>query len=178
MDALAHGVNHILSGQEPLLTDQQATEALDKQQQIEMEKATQETEERKAKGAAFRKKNAEKEGVVETASGLQYEVITAGDASGIPPTMNDTVVVHYQGTLIDGTVFDSSYQRNEPATFPLGGIVDGWKEALQLMRAGDKWNVVLPPELAYGDRGAGGLIGPHETLIFEIELIEVKQSQN
>ncbi len=90
----------------------------------------------------------------------------------------DTVVVHYEGTLIDGTVFDSSYERGSPATFSLSGIVEGWREALQLMRAGDKWTVVLPPELAYGERGAGELIAPHSTLIFIIELLEVKTSQN
>lgn len=91
------------------------------------------------------------------------------------PGPDDTVVVHYRGTLIDGTEFDSSHSRGVPATFPLSGIIPGWKEILQLMRPGDKWNVVIPPELAYGERGAGANIGPNETLIFEIELLEVKK---
>ena len=104
---------------------------------------------------------------------LLYKVINQGDGDSSPDE-SSTVVVHYQGTLIDGRVFDSSYQRGEPASFPLTGIIPGWKEILQLMKVGDKWEVVIPPELAYGERGAGASIGPNETLVFEIELLEIK----
>jgi len=109
--------------------------------------------------------------VVETDSGLQYRVITAG--SGRKPTVDDTVVVHYHGTFVDGNVFDSSYDRGEPATFTVGGIIKGWQEVLPLMSEGGKWNVVIPADLAYGANGAGR-IGPNETLVFDIELIEIK----
>lgn len=123
-------------------------------------------------GEAYLEENAAREGVVTTDSGMQYEVLEAG--SGKQPAASDTVVVHYRGTLLDGTEFDSSHDRGEPATFALEGIIPGWQEALQLMQEGAKWRVVLPSDLAYGPRGAGGRIGPNETLIFEIELIEVK----
>ena len=178
LDALRKGITTILDGDTPLISNEEGDAAIQKQQEIEMAAVAEETEARKERGAKFRADNKAKSGVVETESGLQYRVIAKGDESGSNPSLNDTVVVHYQGTLIDGTVFDSSYSRGEPATFPLGGIVEGWKEALQLMKVGDKWNVVLPPELAYGERGAGSLIGPNETLVFEIELIEIKKSPN
>ena len=119
-----------------------------------------------------------KEGVVVTESGLQYEIIQSGDPAGDMPTVADTVIVHYQGSLLDGTVFDSSITRGEPATFSLQSIIPGWIEVLQLMRPGDKWSIVLAPELAYGERGAGQLIGPNEVLMFDIELIEIKKSAN
>lgn len=123
-------------------------------------------------GEAFRAENAERDGVIVTESGLQYEVIESGD--GDSPTLNDLVVAHYHGTLVDGTVFDSSVERGEPATFPLGQVIEGWQEALQLMSEGDKWRIVLPPELAYGEQGAGQQIGPNATLVFEVELVEVR----
>jgi FKBP-type peptidyl-prolyl cis-trans isomerase len=122
---------------------------------------------------AFLAKNAKKDGVKETASGLQYEVITEGPADGATPTAQNTVKVHYAGTLINGTEFDSSYARGEPIEFPLGGVIPGWIEGLQLMSAGDKYRLVIPPALAYGAKGAGP-IGPNEALIFEVELIDVK----
>lgn len=112
------------------------------------------------------------EGVVTLPSGLQYEVLAEG--SGATPGATDTVVVHYHGTLVDGTVFDSSVERGEPASFPVNGVIGGWTEALQLMQEGDKWLLTIPPELAYGERGAGEQIGPNATLIFEVELIEVR----
>jgi FKBP-type peptidyl-prolyl cis-trans isomerase FklB len=110
--------------------------------------------------------------VVALPSGLQYKVITAGQ--GKQPKSTDTVVAHYRGTLINGTEFDSSYQRNEPATFPVGGVIKGWQEALLLMKEGAKWQIFIPADLAYGPRGAGASIGPNEVLIFDIELLSVK----
>lgn len=123
-------------------------------------------------GTAFQAENAQREGVVTLPSGLQYEVLVEGD--GASPAATDSVVTHYHGTLIDGTVFDSSVERDQPATFPVNGVIAGWTEALQLMQVGDKWRLVIPPELAYGDRGAGAKIGPGATLVFEVELLEVK----
>lgn len=120
---------------------------------------------------AFLAENAAKDGVTTTESGLQYSVITAGD--GAQPTSNDTVTVHYTGTLPDGTKFDSSVDRGEPATFPLSGVIAGWTEGVQLMNVGSKFQFVVPANLAYGDRGAGQLIGPGATLVFEVELIAI-----
>lgn len=123
-------------------------------------------------GKKFLAANSEKDGVTTLASGLQYEVITEG--SGEKPTISSTVTTHYHGTTIDGTVFDSSVQRGTPASFPVNGVIAGWTEALQLMPVGSKWRLFVPSDLAYGERGAGGAIGPHATLIFEVELLEVK----
>ena len=122
-------------------------------------------------GNAFLETNKAREGVTVTESGLQYEVLTEG--TGTKPTASDKVRVHYHGTLIDGTVFDSSVDRGEPATFGVGQVIKGWTEALQLMPVGSKWKLVIPSALAYGERGAGGDIGPNETLIFEVELLEI-----
>jgi FKBP-type peptidyl-prolyl cis-trans isomerase FklB len=122
-----------------------------------------------AAAKAFLAENGKKQGVVTTASGLEYEVLVAG--TGPKPGPTDTVTTHYTGTLIDGTVFDSSVERGTPATFPVNGVIPGWAEALQLMPVGSKWRIVVPPELAYKERGAGNRIGPNEALIFEIELI-------
>jgi FKBP-type peptidyl-prolyl cis-trans isomerase FklB len=126
----------------------------------------------KAEGEAFLAANATKEGVVTLPSGLQYKVITPG--SGASPKASDTVTVHYRGRLIDGTEFDSSYKRNEPTSFPVGGVIPGWTEALQLMKVGAKWELYIPAKIAYGDRGAGGVIPPGATLIFEVELLSIK----
>lgn len=126
----------------------------------------------KEKGAAFLAENGKKDGVKTLPSGLQYSVLKEG--TGKQPAKSDTVVVHYKGTLIDGREFDSSYKRNEPAQFPVGGVIKGWTEALQLMKEGSKWMLYIPSHLAYGPRGAGGLIGADETLIFEVELLQVK----
>ena len=120
--------------------------------------------------------NAERDGVTVTDSGMQYEVLASGEEGAASPTLNDTVEVHYHGTLPDGTVFDSSVERDQPATFGLQQIIPGWQEALPMMKEGDKWKIVLPPSLAYGEQGAGGDIGPNQVLIFEIELLDVKGS--
>jgi FKBP-type peptidyl-prolyl cis-trans isomerase FklB len=122
-------------------------------------------------GNAFLAENAAKEGVTTTESGLQYEVINSG--SGAKPTAADQVTVHYHGMLTDGTVFDSSVDRGEPAQFGVTQVIPGWVEALQLMSVGDKWRLTIPSNLAYGDRGAGGLIGPNATLVFEVELLGI-----
>lgn len=125
-------------------------------------------------GKAYRAQNGERPEVTTTASGLQYEVLAEGN--GARPNARDRVTVHYQGTLVDGTEFDSSYRRGQPAAFPLDGVISGWTEALQLMKVGSKYRIVLPPELAYGDRGAPPVIGPGATLIFEVELLNVTPS--
>jgi FKBP-type peptidyl-prolyl cis-trans isomerase FklB len=125
----------------------------------------------KEKGEAFLAANAKKSGVKVTPSGLQYEIIK--DAQGEKPTLESTVKVHYHGTTIDGEVFDSSVERGEPATFPLNGVIKGWTEGLQLMSVGSKYKFYIPAELAYGNRQAGGKIGPNSTLIFEVELLEI-----
>jgi len=130
------------------------------------------SEKNKADGEKFLAENAKKAGVKVLPSGLQYKVITTG--TGKSPKATDTVTTQYKGTLIDGTEFDSSYKRGEPATFPVSGVIPGWTEALQLMKEGAKWQLFLPPNLAYGERGAGRDIGPNSTLIFEVELISVK----
>jgi FKBP-type peptidyl-prolyl cis-trans isomerase FklB len=122
-------------------------------------------------GKKFLAENSKKENVVTLESGLQYEVIKTGE--GAKPTLNDQVTTHYHGTLIDGTVFDSSVERGEPASFPVSGVIKGWTEALQLMNVGSKWRLFVPYDLAYGERGAGPQIGPFTTLIFEVELISI-----
>lgn len=122
-------------------------------------------------GVLFLAENLTKEGIIELPSGLQYEVLTEGD--GAIPTATDQVKCHYHGTLIDGTVFDSSVERSQPAVFPVNGVIQGWVEALQLMSVGSKWKLYIPSELAYGTQGAGGTIGPNTTLVFEVELLEI-----
>lgn len=123
------------------------------------------------KGEAFLAENAKRDGVMVTESGLQYEVLTEGD--GPKPTAENTVKVHYHGTTIDGEVFDSSVDRGEPAQFPLNGVIPGWTEGVQLMSVGSKYKLYVPADLAYGERGAGGMIGPNSTLVFEVELLEI-----
>lgn len=124
------------------------------------------------RGQQFLQENAKRDGVKTTASGLQYEVITEG--KGKSPKATDEVLVHYRGTLLDGTEFDSSYKRNEPISFPLNQVIKGWTEGVQLMKEGAKYRFFIPSNLAYGSRGAGGAIGPDETLVFEVELLKVQ----
>jgi FKBP-type peptidyl-prolyl cis-trans isomerase len=124
------------------------------------------------KGQQFLKENATKEGVKTTPSGLQYKIVKEG--TGKSPAATDTVLVHYRGTLLDGTEFDSSYKRNEPISFPLNRVIKGWTEGLQLLKEGGKAILYIPSKLAYGENGAGGIIGPNETLIFEVELLKVQ----
>lgn len=132
----------------------------------------QQAEENLSQGEAFLAENGKREEVVSLPSGLQYEVIH--DGNGETPGNTDTVVTHYRGTLIDGKEFDSSHRRGEPARFPVNRVISGWTEALQLMKVGSKWKLFIPSDLAYGERGAGKVIGPNATLIFEIELLEIQ----
>ena len=136
-------------------------------------KSKQELTAKKAQGegAAFLAENAKREGVISLESGLQYEILTEGN--GQIPTINDKITAHYHGTLIDGTVFDSSVDRGEPASFSVNGVIAGWTEALQIMPVGSKWKLYVPSDLAYGERGAGQIIGPYSTLIFEVELLSI-----
>jgi FKBP-type peptidyl-prolyl cis-trans isomerase FklB len=173
---IAQGLRDVLTGGTLLLGEAEvraAVMAFQKElmaKQQEAQKAV--SAKAKAEGEAFLAANATKDGVVTLPSGLQYKVITPG--SGASPKASDTVSVHYRGRLIDGTEFDSSYKRNEPTSFPVGGVIPGWTEALQLMKVGAKWELYVPAKLAYGDRGAGGLIPPGATLVFEVELLSIK----
>ena len=175
-DALAQGLKDAISGNKLLMTEQEIKESLSSLQKEMMEKQAERTkqlsEKNKKEGDAFLAENRKKEGVKTLPSGLQYKVITEG--TGKTPKAEDTVITNYRGTLIDGTEFDSSYKRGQPATFPVKGVIPGWTEALQLMKEGSKWELFIPASLAYGERGAGNVIGPYATLIFEIELISVK----
>jgi FKBP-type peptidyl-prolyl cis-trans isomerase len=170
------GMKDGFAGGKTLLTDEQAQAVLtEMQKQVheqQQAKAQQASEGNKKEGDAFLAANKGKTGVVTLASGLQYKILTEG--TGPKPTTSDSVVCNYRGTLIDGKEFDSSYKRGQPATFPVTGVIKGWTEALQLMPVGSKWQLFIPPDLAYGDRGAGGDIGPGATLVFEIELLSIE----
>ncbi len=181
--ALIAGLEDSLTGAEPRLSEEEAQAvittlieerqavAAEQQEKAEAERA-EAAEKNREEGEAFLSANKDKEGVVTTESGLQYRIIEEG--SGEKPTAEDTVRVHYRGTLIDGTEFDSSYARGEPAEFQVNRVIAGWTEALQLMSEGAKWELYIPSELAYGSRGAGSDIGPDAVLIFEVELLKAK----
>lgn len=176
-DIFVKAMKDIMSGGRMLMTDDDARSTIatwqkDMRQKQQAQRAAT-ADKNKADGEAFLEKNKNAEGVVALPSGLQYKILRAGD--GRKPSLEDTVVCHYRGTLIDGTEFDSSFKRNEPATFPLKGVIKGWTEALQLMPVGSKWQLFIPPALAYGERGAGAAIGPNATLIFEVELLSIKE---
>jgi FKBP-type peptidyl-prolyl cis-trans isomerase len=166
---LLEGMKTQTEGKETLMTLEEAGAALSESQQKMSEAKFGDT---KAKGTVYLAANGRKEGVTTTDSGLQYTVMTEGD--GAKPNATDTVTVHYRGTLLDGTEFDSSYSRNQPASFGLNQVIPGWTEGVQLMSVGSKYKFVVPYGLAYGERGAGQSIGPYETLIFEVELLEIK----
>ena len=175
VDLLAKGVKDAVAGGETLLSPEEVRETLISLQKELREKgqerSRQAAEKNKREGEAFLAENKKKEGVVSLPSGLQYKVLTAG--TGTSPKETDTVEANYRGTLIDGTEFDSSYKRGEAAVFPVSGVIAGWTEALQLMKVGDKWQLFIPPDLAYGERGAGP-IEPNSTLIFDVELVSIK----
>jgi FKBP-type peptidyl-prolyl cis-trans isomerase FklB len=189
LEAFLQGIRDGASDAKPKYSEQQIRAALAvfqrqmqaKQRQMQAtqgERQQASGEKNKREGQAFLAANKTKQGVTALPSGLQYQVIRSGN--GASPKATDTVKVHYEGTLLDGKVFDSSVQRNEPAVFPVRGVIPGWTEALQLMKVGDKWKLFIPSELAYGARGAGGDIGPHAVLVFEVELlgIEAPAGQN
>ncbi|MCD6526914.1 MAG: FKBP-type peptidyl-prolyl cis-trans isomerase [Desulfuromonas sp.] len=169
------GIKDVQSDTEPQLSDEQMAEAMMEFQKYMMEeyqkRIARQTEENSGKGGAFLADNAMKEGVVALESGLQYKVLESG--SGAVPQLSDVVRVDYSGTLIDGTEFDSSYKRGEPVEFPVSGVIAGWTEALQLMKEGDKWQLFIPSELAYGERGMGNVIEPNSVLVFEVALHKV-----
>ncbi|KAA3626890.1 MAG: FKBP-type peptidyl-prolyl cis-trans isomerase [Proteobacteria bacterium] len=171
-DALAQAVKDVYAGRSSRLTAEERQAVLQVVREEQNKKQAAAAVSAMETGKKFLAENAKKEGVTQTPSGLQYKVIKAG--AGKQPTKDDTVVAHYRGTLINGTEFDSSFTRGEPASFPVGGVIPGWQEVLQLMKEGARWQVFIPSELAYAERGAGDVIGPNETLIFEIELLTVK----
>ncbi|MGD9660522.1 MAG: FKBP-type peptidyl-prolyl cis-trans isomerase [Porticoccaceae bacterium] len=174
VDVFAMGVKDAMAGVEPKLAEADVMEALQKFQEDKMAEQQKSFDEASAKniaeGETFMAENAKKEGVVTLESGLQYKIIEEGE--GAVPTETSTVEVHYKGTLIDGTEFDSSFKRGVPASFGVTQVIPGWTEALMLMKEGAKWELYIPPSLAYGPGGAGGLIGPEQTLIFEVELLK------
>jgi FKBP-type peptidyl-prolyl cis-trans isomerase FklB len=175
-DLIARGIKDIGTGGKPLLTEQQAQSVMGAFQQQLMAKRDSINkalgEKNKKDGEAFLAENKKKEGVVTLPSGVQYKVITMG--TGKKPKTDQTVTVNYRGTLIDGTEFDDSYKHGQPLTFQVGGVIKGWTEVLQLMPVGSKWQLFIPSDLAYGERGAGETIPPNSTLIFEVELLSIK----
>lgn len=174
---LAQGIQDAVSGGKRLLTEEEVKGVMMAFQQEMQAKAATKAKEAGDKnlkeGSTFMAENKKKKGVTTLPSGLQYKIITAG--TGKKPKATDTVTTHYRGTLIDGTEFDSSIKRGEPASFPVSGVIPGWTEALQLMPVGSKWQLVVPPDLAYGPRGAGQQIGPNATLVFEVELLSIQE---
>jgi FKBP-type peptidyl-prolyl cis-trans isomerase len=177
LPSLYQGIKDTLLSRNKLLTAQQADEVMRSftmRMREQHEAKTKElAEKNRQEGETFLQQNKTRAGVVTTASGLQYEVLSEGN--GPIPAATDQVTVHYRGTLIDGTEFDSSHKRGEPATFPVKGVIAGWTEALQLMKVGSKCRLYIPSQLAYGERGAGAQIGPNSTLIFEVELLGIKK---
>jgi len=177
-EVLSAAIRDALSGKESRLSEEEMRAALTNLQErtvAAMQASMKERAQKNlAEGEKFLAENKTKEGVKTTASGLQYKVIEEGE--GPSPKAGDTVTVHYRGTLVDGTEFDSSYAREEPATFSLTGVIPGWTEALQLMKKGSKWVLYIPAELAYGERGAGNRIPPNSTLIFEVELLSSQKT--
>jgi FKBP-type peptidyl-prolyl cis-trans isomerase len=169
-NAFMQGFRESLEGKEPKFS---VNDAIAKADAAYMAALASQSETLKEEETAYLATNMKKEGIVVTASGLQYEVITEG--TGETPVGTDTVKVHYEGSLIDGTIFDSSYTRGEPTEFSLGGVIPGWSEGIQLMREGSVYRFYIPSELAYGEQGAGGSIPPYSTLIFKVELLSIIQ---
>jgi FKBP-type peptidyl-prolyl cis-trans isomerase FkpA len=178
VNAFAQGLKDVRDGVKLRLTEEEMQAAMQEFQEQAMAKRVEEqrkmSEANLAEGQAFLEANKSKEGVVTTESGLQYRVITEG--TGVKPSVQDSVTVHYAGKLLDGTEFDSSYARQEPVTFPVSGVIAGWTEALQLMPQGSKWELFIPADLAYGP-GGNGPIPPNSVLTFEVELLEVKAGE-
>ncbi len=177
IDALLQGIRDALSGNKALMSPGEINETLSDFQKEMMAKQVQRikqlAEKNKKESDAFLEDNKKKEGIITLPSGLQYKVLKEGQ--GGTPQLTDTVTVHYRGTFVDGSEFDSSYKRGEPAVFRVNGVIPGLSEALQLMKAGSKWQIFIPPDLAYGERGAGQSIEPNKTLIFEVELLSFEK---
>lgn len=177
VDLLSAAIKAVVSGQKTTISEEDAGKCVIAFQQEVMQKQEAErkvtSEKQSTEGKKFLEENKNKEGVKVTASGLQYKVITEG--TGEIPKSTDKVKTHYTGKLIDGTEFDSSVKRGEPATFPVTGVIKGWTEALQMMKVGSKWMLYIPSDLAYGDRGAGNVIPAGATLVFEIELLSIEK---
>lgn len=172
LDALVVGLSDIFNNKPMRFPEDEMHAAFSAINQLVQEEASKAAESNKVAGQTYLEENAKKEGVTTTESGLQYEVLKEG--TGPKPAQSDMVVTHYHGTLIDGTVFDSSVDRGEPAKFPVNGVIQGWIEALQMMSVGSKWRLSIPSNLAYGDQGSAPVIAPGATLIFDIELIEIQ----
>jgi FKBP-type peptidyl-prolyl cis-trans isomerase FklB len=179
-DLFIKGMKDAFAGNKPLMSEEEMNKTktdfaqeMQKKHEEEMKKSA---EKNKKEEEAFFEENKKKEGVITLPSGLQYKVVTEG--KGKTPKLTDTVTVNYRGTLINGTEFDSSYKRGQPATFPVKGVIPGWTEALQLMKEGSKWQLFIPSKLGYGEKGAGSVIGPDAALIFDVELISVKESSD
>jgi FKBP-type peptidyl-prolyl cis-trans isomerase FklB len=171
IEAVLDGLADMLNGKEPVIPEPEIEAAFrELSAKLQAAQAGQ-SQVQSAAGQEFLDQNAKRDGVQVTASGLQYEVLQQG--TGAVPVKSSTVRTHYHGTLIDGTVFDSSYQRGTPAEFPVSGVIAGWTEALQMMPVGSKWRLFLPHELAYGERGAGRHIAPFSTLVFDVELLDI-----
>ncbi|TDJ74208.1 FKBP-type peptidyl-prolyl cis-trans isomerase [Pseudomonas putida] len=170
LEAIVAGLTDAFSGVESRVSEADLSASFKVIREVMQAEAAAKAEAAAAAGKEFLVENAKREGITTLASGLQYEVITAGE--GAQPTRESNVRTHYHGTLIDGTVFDSSYERGQPAEFPVGGVIAGWTEALQLMNAGSKWRLYVPSELAYGAQGVGS-IPPHSVLVFDVELLDV-----
>ena len=173
-DAFAAGFKDAMTGRNPLMNEQEVRDTLMAFEKDMQQKQTEMGQKNAATAEKYLAENKSKEGVKATASGLQYKVLK--DGNGATPKSSDTVTVNYRGTLIDGTEFDSSYKRGQPATFPVGGVIKGWTEALQMMKVGSKYQLFIPASLAYGEQGRPG-IPPNSTLIFEVELMDVKSPQ-
>jgi FKBP-type peptidyl-prolyl cis-trans isomerase FklB len=178
LDIYTSGIRDALGGKEPRMSQEEIRAAIAEVQKRVMASRQKEWKEKGeknlAESKAFLEENKKKEGIKTLPSGLQYKVITEG--SGKTPKATDTVTVHYRGTLINGTEFDSSYKRGQPATVQVKAVIRGWTEVLQLMKEGSKWQLFIPPELAYGERGTAGQIQPNSALIFEMELISIKEN--
>ena len=173
MDAFTAGIQDMLAGNEPQIGQATAEKLVSAYQEKKQLEIAEISAKKQNESSTFLANNAKNDGFVVTASGLQYKIVEKGE--GKSPTSEDKVIAHYTGKLLDGTVFDSSHDRGEPATFPVSGVIKGWQEALPMMKVGGKWQIVVPANLAYGDRGVGNLIGPNETLIFDIELVSISK---
>lgn len=171
--AFAAAIDDVLNGQPLRLDNAEMKQAMVDQQQVFLAEKQQRAKSNLEDGKAFLEANAKRDGVVVLASGLQYEVLASGDGEGESPSAADRVRVHYHGTKINDEVFDSSVERGTPAEFALNGVIPGFREALLNMRKGDQWKVFVPSDMAYGDTGAGGKIGPNEVLVFELQLLDV-----